>query len=208
MKKIRSTRTTFSRNFYAGLIAVSVIAAPLLTYALGGTGFRITIEGTVKSVTLTDAQRSNGVGGTMIVTSKGQDITVTILETANIIRQDKISSHSYSPADIEISTPVRVSGTRNGVGTMTASLVIIQNYEKMASLAVHGILQAASRSALQLRLDDGTLSTYSVNNSTSVTANYTMDGAKGLTLIGKQVFITLNPRNPAQARIVQIGGNP
>jgi hypothetical protein len=102
---------------------------------------------------------------------------------------------------------VRVRGWRVGSDALTANLFIIQNIELNPILAASGTLQSMTDASVSILEADGQVHTYTITNETEVNINYTLYGKEGLSLIGKQTLLTLNPDDRSLARIIRITGN-
>ncbi len=189
----------------SGLIA---LALPISALALEGIGPRVTITGTVDSVQISEKQSFSEEGGQLVVTaSNGQKVTVVLQDTATIISEGRLSRKQLLPVNIMQGMQVRVRGWRVDSNTISASLVIIMNIELNPVLSLNGTLQAIDGGKITVLSQDGVTRVFNVTNETEINLTYTARGTNGLTLVGKQLLLTLNPLDQTQVRIIRINGD-
>ena len=175
--------------------------------ALEGIGPRVTITGNVEMVTITDKEEFQEYGGQYTVKAQnGQIVTVILDKDTKIISEGKLSRKSLLPVNITKGMQVRIRGWRVGSDSLTASLVVIMNIELNPALTVSGTIQSLGDSSVTILSSDAQTRTYSITNETEVNISYTIRGMEGLSMLGKQVLITLNPLDTTQARILRITG--
>jgi hypothetical protein len=197
------------RNLFTSLSLSSLLLLPASGFALEGIGPRVTVVGTVESVQLSDTQMFDQVGGEYVVTARnGQKVTVVLQDDAKIISEGRMSRKSLLPVNVVPGMQVRVRGWRVSSNALTASLVIIVNIELNPALSVNGILQSVTENQITVLTQDGQSRSYDITSGTEINVNYSLNGNDGLTLIGKQAILTLNPLDSTQVRIVRITGNP
>ncbi len=195
------------RKIALSLFAVSAVLVPVTAFALAGIGPRVAFEGTVQSLTITPDQESKEMGGVMtVLATNGQTVTVTLSDDARILFEGRRRSNRYKPADILTDMSVRISGYRLGTNTVIGSLVTILNIEKTATLTYNGTIQNISSTNMTIVLDNGETRTVTLTNETEVNINYQLFGPTALSFIGKHVFLTLNPQDTTQVRIMRITG--
>jgi hypothetical protein len=188
-------------------LATSVLL-PLSAYALEGIGPRVTVTGTVEKATVTEQQIFDEQGGEFVIrATNGQAVTVVMNKETQIISEGRLSRKSLLPVNIKEGMKVRVRGWRVGSDALTANLFIIQNIELNPILAASGTLQSMTDASVSILEADGQVHTYTITNETEVNINYTLYGKEGLSLIGKQTLLTLNPDDRSLARIIRITGN-
>ncbi len=184
------------------------IALPLTAFALEGIGPRVSVTGTVVEVRMTEKQRFDQIGGELIIkATNGQIVTATIQDTARIISEGRLSRKSLITANIQVGMLVRVVGWRVDSKTLSASMIIIQNIELNPILSLSGVLQSIDGKSITVLTSDGKTRTLSVTNETTVSISYELSGVDALSLINKQVLLTLNPNNSSHVRILRITGN-
>lgn len=197
------------RRALASLTLVSTLLIPASTFALEGIGPRVTVSGTVQEVNITDKQIFSEEGGEYVIKSTtGQSVTVILDKYTKIISEGKRSRKDLLPVNITPLQEVRVRGWRVDGNTLTASLIVIMNLELNPTLAINGVVQDVQGDKMTVLTPDGLSKTFSVDSGTEVNVNYTITGAEGLTLVGKEVLLTLNPLNMNYVRVIRINGNP
>lgn len=195
------------RRLLASATLVGVLL-PFSALALEGIGPRITVTGTIEQATVTAQQKMDEYGAELKVrATNGQVVTMLLNKDTKIIAEGRTSRKDILPENLTVGMDVRIRGWRLGSDAMTASLVIISNVSLNPALATSGILQAIGTTSITIIGQNGVVSTYALTNETEVSINYTLRGMEGLNLVGKEVLLTLNPTNPAQARSVRITGN-
>lgn len=194
------------------LLAASAIIAtllPLSASALDGIGPRITVTGVVEAVRITDQQLSDEYGGEYDVrASNGQLVTVVLNKDTEIVSEGRMSRRTLLPVNISKGMQVRIRGWRVDSNTLTASLAIILNITLNPVLSGNGIIQKVDGGNITILTPDGQSKVFTVTNETEVDMSYTLYGADGLSLIGKQALLTLNPLNSSQIRVIRITGSP
>ena len=197
------------RRILASLTIVSSLMIPATSFALEGIGPRVTVTGTVEKVNITDKQRFSEEGGEYVLTATtGQSVTVILDKYTKIVSEGKVSRKNLLPVNISPLMQIRVRGWRVDGNTLTASLIVIMNLELNPTLAISGVVQDVHSNTMTVLTADGLTRTYTVDNGTEVNVNYTITGAEGLTLVGKEVLLTLNPLNMTNVRVIRINGNP
>jgi hypothetical protein len=192
------------------LLALSfvIVLIPLSALALEGIGPRVTVTGAVEEIFITQKQSFDQEGGTILVrASNGQLVTVVLAKDTEIISEGRLSRKQLIPANITKNMQVRVRGWRVDSKTLTASLFIILNIQTNPSLSTSGTLQAINEDSIQVLTQDGKVHVYQVTNETDVNISFALRGMNGLTFIGKQVLLTLNPTNSSQVRVIRMTGN-
>ncbi len=185
----------------------AVIFLPVTSFALEGIGPRVSVTGTVVEVRMTEKQRFDQIGGELIIkATNGQIVTATIQDTARIISEGRLSRKSLITANVQAGMLVRVVGWRVDSKTVSASMVIIQNIELNPVLSLSGILQSIDGKSITVLTSDGKTRTFAVTNETTVSISYELSGAEALSLLQKQVLLTLNPNNSSSVRILRITG--
>ena len=111
-----------------------------------------------------------------------------------------------SPSNITTGMDVRIRGWRIDSKSLTASLFVILNVQLNPALSTSGILQSIENDKIKVLNQSGQVSEYFITNETEVTVNYILRGIDGMSFIGKQVLLTLNPRNNLQIRNLTITG--
>ena len=197
------------RTFTAGTILVSLFTflIPFSASALEGTGPRIFVTGTIQEIRITKKQAWDEKGGELTVkATNGQLVTVVIQDTATIISQGRLSRKSLLPGDLRTGMMVRTNGWRVDSKTITASLVIILNVELNPALSANGTIQSIDTAGITVLSQDGVIRTFKVTNETQVNISYDLYGPDGLTLLGKQALMTLNPDDSSMIRVLRITG--
>ncbi len=185
----------------------AVIFLPVTSFALEGIGPRVSVTGTVVEVRMTEKQRFDQIGGELIIkATNGQIVTATIQDTARIISEGRLSRKSLITANVQAGMLVRVVGWRVDSKTVSASMIVIQNIELNPVLSLSGILQSIDGKSITVLTSDGKTRTFSVTNETTVSISYELSGADALSLLQKQVLLTLNPNNSSSVRILRITG--
>lgn len=184
------------------------VLVPVSAFALEGVGPRVTISGTVQTVTITDKQAFDQVGGEVtVLATNGQVVTIVITKDTQIISEGRLSRKYLLPVNITVGMQVRVRGWRIDSKSLTASLFIIQNIEVNPVLSGNGTIQSFDGTTLTVLSPDGQSHAYIVTNETEVNMNYTLYGSSALTLVGKKALLTLNPSEPKMIRILRINGD-
>ncbi len=190
------------------LLLVGVIILPESTFALEGIGPRVTVTGTVQEIHMTQKQKFDQIGGEIIMKAEnGQIVTVILQDTAQIISEGRLSRKSLIPANIQLNMLVRARGWRVDSKSLTAALVIIQNIQLNPALSLNGVLQSIDGDNISVLSQDGQTRTFGITNETTVNISYELTGKSALSLIGKQVLLTLNPKDQSLVRILRIMGN-
>jgi hypothetical protein len=183
--------------------------SPALGFALEGVGPRVSLQGSVQEVNLTDEQRFTQHGGELVITANNsQTVTVVIGRNTKIIMEGRSSRKQPIPDDIRPDMTVRVVGTRLGTDSVNASLIVITNIQKNPALNGNGIIQSITDDSVTLLLPDGTTKTLAVDSNTEVKVNYSIRGARGMTLIGKQAIYTVSLGDRNTVNILTVTGNP
>lgn len=199
----------FMRRTLASAVLFSTLLVPASSFALEGIGPRATVVGEVKTVTITEKQKFEEQGGEYTMTAQnGQTITVILTKDTKIISEGKTSRKQLLPVNITPDMYVRVRGWKNGSDSLTASLIVILNLELNPTLAVSGVIQSIDSDKVTLLTQDATSRTFTINTGTEVNINYKLYGPQALSFIGKEAFITLNPYDPTNVRVLRIQGNP
>jgi len=195
-----------SRLFLAASLLVFLLPSSAL--ALEGIGPRVTVSGTVEGFLITPKQAFDQVGGEVVIKAvNGQLVTVIMDKDSIIISEGKLSRRKQmSPANITAGMDVRVRGWRIDSKSLTASLFVILNVQLNPALSANGILQSIENDKIKVLSQNGQVSEYFITNETEVTVNYILRSVDGMTFIGKQVLLTLNPRNNLQIRNLTITG--
>lgn len=187
-------------------LAFSVLL-PVSAFALEGIGPRVTVTGTVTEVRISEKQAFDKVGAEVVIkANNGQTVTIVITKDTQILSEGRLSRKRMIPVNIIAGMQVRVRGWRVGSDSLTASLFVISNIELNPVLSQNGILQSIDGNKITVLNQDGLNRTYTVTNETEVNLNYTVHGEDALTLIGKQVLLTLNPNDTSLVRIIRITG--
>lgn len=182
---------------------------PISASALEGIGPRVTLTGTVQEVRITDKQKFNEVGGELVIkASNGQIVTVVLQDTVEIISEGRLSRKQLLPVNITPNMMVRVRGWRVDSKSLTASLVIIVNIQLNPALSMNGTLQSIDGNTISVLSQDGQTRAFKVTNETQVSISYDLTGTDALSLLGKQVLLTLNPIDQSYVRILRITGRP
>lgn len=199
------------RSLAAGTILPSALIAlliPASVLALEGIGPRVTVTGTVQEVRLTQKQSFDQEGGEIVMkATNGQIVTAVLSKETEIVSEGKLSRKLLIPANIVPGMQVRVRGWRVDSKTLTVSLFIILNIEVNPALSANGSIQAIDGNTLKVLAQNGVVQSFTITNETEVNVNYTLRGMTGLSFIGKQVLLTLNPLDPTQVRILRITGS-
>ncbi|MSR67731.1 hypothetical protein EXS65_02820 [Candidatus Peribacteria bacterium] len=186
----------------------AAIFLPSSAAALEGIGPRVTVTGTVQEVRQTQKQKFDQIGGVLIIkATNGQIVTVVLHDTAKIISEGKLSRKTLITANIQPNMLVRVTGWRVDSKTLTASLVIIQNIELNPALSLGGVLQEINGNKISVLTDDGKTRVLTLTNETVVNISYELTGVSALSLLQKQVLLTLNPNDQSLVRILRVTGN-
>lgn len=190
------------------MTSILSFAIPVSALALEGVGPRVTVTGTVQSVTISEKQAFDQVGGEVtVLASNGQIVTIVITKDSQIISEGRLSRKSLLPANITEGMQIRVRGWRIDSQSLTASLFIILNIEVNPILSGNGTIQSFDGTTLTVLSQDGLSHAYTVTNETEVNLNYTLHGASALSLVGKKALLTLNPSNSKMIRILRINGD-
>ncbi len=192
------------------LISLAV-ALPLLlpsaAFALEGIGPRVSVTGVVQEVHISDKQAFDEEGAEIVIkAANGQTVTVVLTKSTQIISEGRLSRKYMIPANIIVGMQIRVRGWRVSSNALTASLLIITNIELNPVLSQNGVLTAIDGNKITILSNDGKNYSYTVTNETEVSLNYTVYGAQALTLLNKQVLLTLNPNDPSLVRIIRFTG--
>lgn len=197
------------RRTLASAVLFSTLLIPASSFALEGIGPRATVTGRVNAVNITEKQKFEEQGGEYIMTAQnGQKVTVILDKDTKIISEGRTSRKELLPVNVTESMQIRVRGWRVGSDSLTASLIVILNLELNPELAISGVIQSIDTGSVTLLSQDGHSRTFTVHSGTEVSLSYKIYGAEGLTLIGKQAFITLNPYDPTYVRILRVNGSP
>lgn len=201
--------TFLMRTFrFLPILLSAAILLPATAFALEGIGPRVTVTGTVVEVHMTDKQKFDQIGGELIIkATNGQIVTATIQETARIISEGRLSRKSLITANIQPGMLVRVVGWRIDSKTLSASMIIIQNIELNPILSLNGILQSISGNSISVLTSDGKTRIFTITNETTVSISYELTGPEALSLLNKQVLLTMNPNNNSNIRILRVTGN-
>ncbi|HRH94186.1 MAG TPA: hypothetical protein PKV72_06690 [Candidatus Peribacteria bacterium] len=196
------------RKLVGSVVFLSMLL-PSTALALEGIGPRVSVVGTVEKVTITDKQKFAEEGGEFVIrANNGQAVNVVLGTEADyeIISEGKLSRRSLLPSDVQVGMQVRIRGWRVNSNTLNASLFIITNIELNPLLSASGQLQSITDGSITVLAGNGESKTYQVDSSTQVQVNYELTGMEGLSLVGKQVLLTLNPLNTTQVRIIRVTG--
>ena len=195
----------------ARLLPIALSAAillPVSAFALEGIGPRVTVTGTVQEVHITPKQAFDQIGGELIIKAEnGQIVTVVLQDTVQIISEGRLSRKALIPANIQPNMLIRVRGWRVDSKSLTAALVIIQNIQLNPALSLNGILQSIDAGKISVLSQDGQTRMFNITNETTVNISYELTGKDALSLLGKQVLLTLNPNDTSLVRILRITGN-
>lgn len=191
----------------ASLLTLGLVA-PMSVFAIEGIGPRVTVTGSIESVTVSPEQEFQEWGGEAKVrATNGQLVTVLFLKDTVIMSEGRLSRRKdMLPLNLVPGMLVRIRGWRLGTDAMNASLVIISNVELNPGLATSGRLQSIHSDSVTILSQNGDVRTYKVTAETEVNVNFTLRGIDGLNLIGKQIFLTLNPNDQSYVRILRITG--
>jgi hypothetical protein len=189
--------------------AVVAMALPIAAFALEGTGPRVTVTGTVMEVNITEKQKFDQVGAEIVMKAQnGQIVTIVVNKDTEIVSEGKLSRKLLIPANIQKGRSVRVRGWRLGTDSMTASLFLLLNVETDPLYSANGIIQSISGKTVTVLTQNGQSRTFTLTNETEVNISYTLYGSNGLSLIGKQALLTMNPNDPSLIRIIRVTGEP
>jgi len=190
-------------------VTVAGLLLPISALALEGIGPRVTIEGVVEQVTVTSQNKFDEYGGELKVRARnGQLVTVILNKLTKIIAEGRISRKDILPENLQVGMDARVrSSGRISTDAINASLIVISNISLNPALSTSGIIQEVGETSVKVMGQNGVLGEYQLTNETEVSINYALRGMDALRLVGKEALITLNPQNPAQARIIRITGN-
>lgn len=197
------------RTFTSGILLASlcVLLLPFPALALEGSGPRIFVTGTIQEIRITKKQAWDEKGGELTVkATNGQLVTIVLQDTAKIISQGRLSRKNLIPADLRTGMMIRTNGWRVDTKTVSASLAIILNIELNPSLSANGIIQSIDNTGITILSQDGVIRAFKVTNETQVNISYDLYGSDGLTLIGKQALMTLNPDDATMIRVLRITG--
>jgi hypothetical protein len=197
------------RYLLRSVLPVSLaLSIPIAALALEGIGPRVTVTGTVQEVRITPKQKFNEAGGELVIkATNGQIVNVVLQDTAEIVSEGRLSRKALLPLNIQANMMVRVRGWRIDSKSLSAALVIIQNIQLNPALTISGVLQAIGHDDITILAQDGVTRTYKVTNETTVNISYELSGRDALELVGKQVFLTLNPQDQTYVRILRITGD-
>ncbi len=196
------------RFTFVSLALCLAVAAPATSFALEGIGPRVTVSGIVQEVHITQKQTFNQVGGEVVIKAdNGQIVTAVLLDSTQIVSEGKLSRRQMIPANVKVGMLVRVRGWRVDSKTLTASLFLIQNIELNPALSLSGVLQSINDKQISVLSDDGQVRTLTVTNETTVNISYELSGPEAMTLVGKQILLTMNPENSTFVRVIHITGN-
>ncbi len=188
-------------------IALSVLL-PIPAFALEGIGPRVTVTGQVQEVRISEKQAFDEEGAEIVMkASNGQIVTVVLTKDTKIISEGRLSRKNMIPANVVVGMQIRVRGWRVNSNSLTASLLVIMNIELNPVLSQYGVLTSVDGATITVLGVDGKSRTYTVTNETEVNLNYTLYGPNALTLVGRQVLLTLNPSNSALVRIIRVTGD-
>ncbi len=193
------------------LVSFAVLTSMLLpasAFALEGIGPRITVTGIVQEVRISKDQAFNKEGAEVIIkATNGQIVTVVLDKYSKIISEGRMSRKDMIPANITVGMQVRTRGWRANSDSLTASLFIIMNIALNPVLSHNGVLTAINGNTITVLGVDGQSRAFTLTNETEVQINYTLYGTNGITLIGKQVLLTLNPNDSKLIRILRVTGD-
>ncbi len=191
----------------APLLLSAAVLLPVTALALEGIGPRVTVTGTIQEIHISKEQKFKESGAELILlANNGQVVTVVVQDTATIASEGRLSRKLLTPANLSVNMQVRVRGWRVDSKTLTASLVMITNIELNPVLSLSGILQSVQDNKITVLSPDAKTRTLTVTNETQVSVSYDLTGTRGLSLIGKQVLLTLNPVDPTLVRIMRVTG--
>lgn len=195
------------KRFFAASLIVGTLA-PVSALALEGIGPRVTVTGVIASIVVSQEQKFQEFGGEMTVTAdNGQAVTVILQKETKIISEGRMSRKEILPINLTKDMQVRVRGWRLGTDSLTASLIILENIELNPVLSTSGVLQSIDSAGITVLGQDHQVRTFTVTAETDVSINYDLRGLEGLSLIGKEVLLTLNPQNGSLLRSIRITGN-
>lgn len=193
------------------LISFAVVLSTIIpssAFALEGIGPRVTVTGIVQEIHISSEQAFSEEGGEIVLkATNGQIVNIVLTKDTQIISEGRLSRKYMIPANIVAGMQLRVRGWRVNANSLTASLAVIMNIELNPVLSQNGILKSINGSQITVLTSDGQTRTYSVTNETEVNINYTLRGTDALSLVGKQVLLTLNPSNPTLVRIIRVTGD-
>ncbi len=188
-------------------IAISIVF-PSSAFALEGIGPRVTVTGIVQEIRISQKQAFSEEGAEIVMkASNGQIVTVVLTKDTQIISEGRLSRKYMIPANIVTGMQIRVRGWRVNSNSLTASLLIIMNIELNPVLSHNGILKSVDGNKITVLGSDSQNRIYTITNETEVIFNYTLHGVDALTLIGKQVLLTLNPSDTSLVRILRVTGD-
>ncbi|MEQ1849106.1 MAG: hypothetical protein ABL890_00780 [Candidatus Peribacteraceae bacterium] len=194
------------RHFIVALLITSILA-PTSALALEGIGPRVTVVGVISSMVISKDQEFQEFGGEMSLKAEnGQEVTILLQKDTKIISEGRMNRKEILPINLAKGMQLRVRGWRMGTDALTASLIILENVELNPALSTSGILQSIDATGITVLTQDGQSVSYAVTAETEVSINYTLRNIEGLTLIGKQVLLTMNPRNRTLLRSIRITG--
>lgn len=191
----------------AALISTALLL-PASSFALEGIGPRSAVTGIVQEVRISPKQAFDEEGAEIIMkATNGQLVTVVMTKETQIISEGRLSRKYMIPANIIVGMQIRVRGWKVNSSALTASLLVIMNIELNPVLSQNGVLKAIDGKTITVLSDDGRNRTYTITNETEVNINYTLHGTDALSLIGKQVLLTLNPNDTSLVRIIRVTGD-
>lgn len=202
---------TFMKRFLPVLILATFVVAlfPVQSLALEGIGPRVTVSGTVLEVQMTKQQAFDKVGATLVLkAANGQIVTVEVTKGTEITSEGRLSRKTLIPANITAGMQVRARGWRTSTSSISAALVIILNVEVNPTLSASGTIEAIGSDSVSIRSNDNQVRTFRITNESEVNVSYTITGASGLSLIGKNAMLTLNPLDATMIRILRVTGDP
>lgn len=184
---------------------LATVLVPTSAFALEGIGRRVNVVGVVKSTQFTTVQKADGNGGILqALAANGQMVTVTMDPYTKVMREGSSSRRELKTTDIANNMQIRFTGVRKGTAEVAASLIIIQNIETTPQLTINGTIVSINQSSITVVGSNGAVVMYDINGDTEININYQVFGMEALSLIGKDVFISLNPQDLKQAKILRI----
>ena len=184
---------------------LATVLVPTSAFALDGIGRRVNVIGTVKSTEFNATQKADGNGGIlMVLAANGQMVKVTMDPYTKVMREGSSSRRELKTTDIAANMQIRFNGVRKGIDEVAASMVIIQNIETTPQLTQNGTIVSINQSSVTIVVSNGAVNTYNINSDTEININYQVFGMEALSLIGKDVFISLNPQDLTQAKILRV----
>ena len=200
--RMRISRLAVIASFVASLLFPSV------TLALAGIGPRVSVEGTVQEIRVSEKQKWNEKGGEIILkATNGQIVTIVLHDNVSITSEGRMSRKLLLPVNITKGMLLRVRGWRVDTQSLTANLVVIVNIEKNPVLSLNGVLQTINGSKITVLGQDGIVRPFTLTAETNVVIGYELKGADALSLINKQVLLTLNPEDSSLVRVIRVTGN-